>query len=327
MVQPTESQTGVSVIIPCYNAGQYLDEAVESVFFQNTDVPYEVIIVDDGSQDAFTLDKISYYEQRSSHFLSVIRHEENKGLAATRNTAIAASQYNIILPLDADDRLVKPDQVYGGKGYIDLGFAMFEADQDLDVVSPQAYMFGNINGLMRFPCFDEKRELYKNHIPAFSMVRKSVLEDVGGYNSTMRFAEDWDLWVAVANKRFKDGKEGGFSRLDQPVMEYRTHDDGSNLAASFKSVSSWPIRKMIERSPEIYEKHFSFVPDEVLPRYMQARKLAYLGKLCLKSIWSDNASTFMANKISSAKALISHSLMSNSTDEVGKTDKFFDPKL
>ncbi len=171
---------GVSVIIPCYNAGAFIDDAVHSVLKQEADTPYEIIIVDDGSSDALTLGRVDYFEDLGDDRVSVIRHDKNMGLSVTRNTAIAASVYPYILPLDADDRLVT-DKLSTSKGFIDLGAERLSGDPDLDVVSPQGYMFGNVSGKMRFPRLDEKRMLYKNHIPTFSMIRKSVVEDVGGY--------------------------------------------------------------------------------------------------------------------------------------------------
>ena len=93
----------VSVIIPCYNAGEWIDEAVDSVLSQ-TYKDYEIIIVNDGSSDPLTQEKLRSYESSS---IQVI-HQENKGPAAARNTGIRSARGEYILPLDADDMLV-PD--------------------------------------------------------------------------------------------------------------------------------------------------------------------------------------------------------------------------
>jgi len=90
----------VSVIIPCYNQGQYLTESIGSVLASDHQ-KIEIIVVDDGSTDPETcriLGGLDYPKTR------LIRRE-NGGLAAARNSGIAAAQGRYILPLDADDRI------------------------------------------------------------------------------------------------------------------------------------------------------------------------------------------------------------------------------
>ena len=78
--------TKVSVVIPCYNQGAYLDEAVNSVLKQ-TCGDVEIIIVNDGSTDGETRRLLSAYDRPRTQVI----HTENKGLAAARNTGIAAA--------------------------------------------------------------------------------------------------------------------------------------------------------------------------------------------------------------------------------------------
>ncbi len=124
----------------------------------------------------------------------------------------------------------------------------------------------------------------------------------------MQFGEDWDLWVAIANDRLKKGKVGGFDRIDEHLVEYRTHANGGNLASSFKAVSREPYEQMIKRSPEIFEHHFPQIHQSVLPTYLLGLKLRTLGQMSIKSLWSDNAHSFFHNKAASAKALLKKSV-------------------
>ena len=95
----------LSVIIPCYNCAQTLEEAVTSLYQQNLSFPFEVVIVDDCSTDnSPTL--ITQLEKQHPN-IKTFRHEENKGGGATRNTAVQNSTGEIIFCLDSDDLLPK----------------------------------------------------------------------------------------------------------------------------------------------------------------------------------------------------------------------------
>src|SRR3989344_7713115 len=90
----------ISVIVPCYNYGKYLEQAIESILAQ-TFLDYEIVVVDDGSTDQLTKDvlrTIKYFGVR------VIR-TGNRGLAAARNLAIKQANGEFIVPLDADDKI------------------------------------------------------------------------------------------------------------------------------------------------------------------------------------------------------------------------------
>ena len=90
----------VSVIIPCYNLGQYLDEAVESVLSQ-TYQDFEILIVDDGSTDPATQALLADYRRPKTR----VMRTTHGGLAAARNLAIANTAGAYLCALDADDRL------------------------------------------------------------------------------------------------------------------------------------------------------------------------------------------------------------------------------
>src|ERR1035437_6556084 len=90
----------VSVVMPCFNHGEFLAEAVASVTGIGRD-DVELIVVDDGSRDERTRREV---DKLVAQGIKVIR-QENKGLAAARNAGILASQGEYIFPLDADDRM------------------------------------------------------------------------------------------------------------------------------------------------------------------------------------------------------------------------------
>ncbi len=98
-------ETLVSVIIPVYNAEQYISDAVQSVFAQ-TLKEWELLIVDDGSTDR-TSDICAVYQKMNAGGVKVITHEKNLGVGAARNTGIRAAYGKYIVFLDADDILTE----------------------------------------------------------------------------------------------------------------------------------------------------------------------------------------------------------------------------
>src|SRR3972149_1699479 len=90
----------VSVIIPCYNLGPYLDEAVGSVLSQ-TYQDFEILVVDDGSTDPATRTLLADYRRPKTRVIQL----PHGGLAAARNAGVANAGGEYLCALDADDRL------------------------------------------------------------------------------------------------------------------------------------------------------------------------------------------------------------------------------
>jgi len=90
----------VSVIIPCYNQGEFLEECLTSVFASSYK-QVEVIVVNDGSTD----NTKSIIDELQNKFTFQVIHQENKGLAETRNLGIRVANGKYILPLDSDDKI------------------------------------------------------------------------------------------------------------------------------------------------------------------------------------------------------------------------------
>ena len=90
----------VSVIIPCYNQGAYIQEAIDSVKAQ-TYTDWEIIIVDDGSNHEGTLQELKYFKEIGI----IVIETPNKGVSAARNKGIEVANGEFILPLDADDKI------------------------------------------------------------------------------------------------------------------------------------------------------------------------------------------------------------------------------
>nr|WP_315217628.1 glycosyltransferase family A protein [uncultured Flavobacterium sp.] len=176
----------VSIIVPCYNQAQYLDEALQSVLDQTYE-HWECIIVNDGSPD-HTEEIANKWIAKDSRFLYL--YKVNGGLSSARNAGIAMAKGGFILPLDADDRI--------SNQYVVLALNAFERDNSLKVVYCKAEKFGNESGIWDLPLFSMKGIATQNMIFCSSMYRKSEWERVGGYDMNMiNGFEDWEFWIAL----------------------------------------------------------------------------------------------------------------------------------
>jgi glycosyltransferase involved in cell wall biosynthesis len=194
----------VSVIIPCFNHGEFLPEAVGSVNnIRRSDI--ELIVVDDGSTDERTRKEMDMLSGRGTR---VIR-QTNKGLAAARNAGVLASQGEYIFPLDADDHL--------RSGWIDRGIGILESDTHIGVVYGDAECFGIRTDRWCVGPFDPEKLLFSNFIHASALYRRAVWEQNGGYDGTMpvQGLEDWDFWVGAFERGWQ------FHYVPEVFFEYR----------------------------------------------------------------------------------------------------------
>ena len=175
----------VSVIIPCYNQGQYVDEAVESVLNQ-TYKDFEIIIVNDGSTEDFTKKLLHNYKKPKARVI----HSDNQGLASARNRGIEEAKGEYILPLDADDKI--------GKEYLEEAVKVLDENPDIGIVYCEAVHFGSQDGLLVLPKYSLETLLIGNIIFASAFFKKEHWEKAGGYNINMVYGwEDWDFWLSL----------------------------------------------------------------------------------------------------------------------------------
>lgn len=191
-----------AVVIPCFNDGELVPEALASV---REDEPVEVVVVDDGSTDARTLEILSGLEADG---VAVV-HRENGGLGAARMTGLEATKAPFVYPLDSDDRLERGALA-----------AMADALQRTPAAAfawGDYVLFGAGKGRYRSP----ERWLpwtltYVNPYPVCSMFRRATLVEAGGWQGWAY--EDWDLWLRLAGM----GRSG--IRVDRVVYRRRLHD-------------------------------------------------------------------------------------------------------
>jgi len=223
----------VSVVIPCYNQGIYLDEAVDSVLSQTYE-DFEIIIVNDGSTDDFTNSLLAGYRKPRTRALQT----RNQGLARARNSGIAEARGEFILPLDADDKI--------GPGYLEQGVALLERQPSVGIVYCRGELFGERTGEIAAPAFSRMGMLVSNLIFCSALFRKSDWERAGGYNPEMiHGCEDWDFWLSLL--------ELGLTaeRLPEVFFYYRVRESSMNQIMD-KNKRREMFWRIVANHPQLY---------------------------------------------------------------------------
>lgn len=195
----------VSVVIPLYNQGIYLEDAVKSIINQSH-TNWELTIVNDGSTDDSLHVARSLADKYSSYPIRVLSHQ-NKGKGFTRNRGIAESDGQYVCVLDADDMLAST--------YFQEAIQLLEANADTGWITPLTLQFGHIHQIFYHFDFDLKEMLTVCPSPISSVFRRSIWDEVRGFDETMTDREDWDFWIKAA--------EAGWTSLHtaSPQFMYR----------------------------------------------------------------------------------------------------------
>lgn len=175
----------VSVIMPCYNDGKYIKEAIESVKKQ-TYPEWELIIIDDGSDDEETVKIIESIEDDRITVL----HTEHLRPAGARNHGIKHAKGKYILPVDSDDKI--------DPTYMEKAVKKIEADEKLGVVYCEADLFGEKSGKWDLPAYSFDKMLLDNVVFVTALFYKTDWEKLGGFNTNMAAGmEDYDFWLGI----------------------------------------------------------------------------------------------------------------------------------
>jgi hypothetical protein len=200
----------VSIVIPTRNYADYVVQAIRSGLLQGYQ-PIEIVVVDDGSSDD-TPAVLREFEGA----IQVVRLE-GLGVSAARNAGLARARGEYVVCLDADDLLVS--------GGLAAQVARFERHPDIDAVFGEWYTYdvqaGTIGRNHSFLKDDDALpHLLRTNIvatPSAMMLRRTAVSALGGFDTSLSFAADWEMWLRLA-------KQGGrFARVTAPVATYRIH--------------------------------------------------------------------------------------------------------
>jgi len=214
----TTTPTGagrVSIVIPCYNDGLMLREALASVEQVRNANVLEVIIVDDGSFEVETSKVLS--KAREAGY-SVVA-QPNRGPGAARNTGIRLAKGEFILPLDSDNRLRDV--------YLNEGVSLLKENPTIGVAYADAEYFGEKSGRWDVPEFHLLSLIRMNFIDTCALYRKRLWEEVGGYDEQRicMGVEDWDFWLRLASHG------STFVHLPRIGFDYRVRSDSMIVKA------------------------------------------------------------------------------------------------
>lgn len=194
----------ISVIIPCYDDGPFLLEALASVRRQE---PCEVVVVDDGSTDSGT---VALLAQLAQDGVRVV-HQPNAGVSAARMAGVVATAAPYVFPLDADDQ-VAAGSLSMLADALDANPSAVAAWGDVEIIG-----IGPGRTRRRAPdTVDPWLLTYVNDLSASALLRREALLAAGGWQ-LVRAHEDWDLWMAIAER----GWTG--VRVDRVVEIHRRH--------------------------------------------------------------------------------------------------------
>ncbi len=198
----------VSIYITNYNYGEYLQEAVESVLAQSFQ-DFELIIIDDGSTDGSGA-IISNYKDVSK---IICICQENRGLVHSSNVALKLSRGKYIMRLDADDYLAPQA--------LEILVSELERDSKTALVFPDYYLTdreGSVLGQIHRHNFQKEVNLFDQPAHgACTLIRKSILQSVGGYDQSFSIQDGYDLWLNIMDKY-------PVKNVNLPLFYYRQHD-------------------------------------------------------------------------------------------------------
>lgn len=224
----------VSVVVPSYNQGNFLEEALNSVLAQ-TYTNWECIIINDGS--------IDNTEEIARKFLSKDKRfryikQSNQGVVAARNKAISVSVGEYILPLDGDDKIANT--------YIEKAVKILESNKQIKIVGCEVEKFGAQTGRLYLPTFSMKTMLAINCFVVTSLFRKEDFEQVGGFNNNMTLGlEDWDLWLSL----LENG--GDAKRIPETLFFYR-FKEGESRNNRKQNIDNEVKKRIVSNHPFLY---------------------------------------------------------------------------
>jgi glycosyltransferase involved in cell wall biosynthesis len=227
----------VSIIITCYNDGEFIEEAIKSVedsLYNNI----EIIIIDDNSSDLATQAKL---QSLLSKGYNVQRLSKNQGVGNARNHGIKLAKGKYILPLDADDRL-KP-------AYLSKAVEVFENRSNVGVVYCNVQRFGAKSSVRIAPEFKLAQLLAGNFIASCSLFRRELWEKSTGYDANMPNYEDWEFWISLA----KLGAE--FFHLNEVLFEYRAKASSKISKCLDPSHRAKVVSYAVNKHIDLYQNH------------------------------------------------------------------------
>lgn len=227
----------ISVLMPCFNHGAFVGEAIDSVLAQ-TFQDFEIIVIDDGSTDTLTKDVLSRLTTPRTTVLTTV----NRGLPAARNHAAEHASGTLFCALDADDKLAP--------AWFEKAVKVLDDRPDLAFVSHWLETFGDEHWTWKPERCDLPALLARNTVNGAAVVRREAFEAVGGYDVSMREGcEDWDFWLRLAERGFPG------AIIPEVLFYYRRRSDSMSRAMLDARRYRRPLDTLIAKHEQSYRSH------------------------------------------------------------------------
>jgi glycosyltransferase involved in cell wall biosynthesis len=244
----------VSVIIPYYNTGAYLPEALASLKGLKDHPVYtsEIIIINDGSTDPASVALLDEIKNDGYIIINI----EHKGLSAARNAGLAACTGDYILLLDSDNKLRDI--------FINLSIPLLKIG-GADIIYGKAHFFGaSKKPTFKQDVFHLPTMVARNYIDACCIIKRKVWETLGDFDENLNVLEDWEYWIRAGKAGFK------FQFVDKYFYDYRVH--AKSLTSGITDKSYYEARKYIyTKHPETVIDSFFYVSEQ-FHAYQQDKK-------------------------------------------------------
>jgi glycosyltransferase involved in cell wall biosynthesis len=244
------THAGISVVVPHRNLAEYLIECITSIHAQELAVPYEVVVVDDAS-DIPGVPAALHHVGRDPR-VRVVAHPSVMGVQRARETGVRSATLDLVLPLDADDALVAPEQ--GSGGFPQAAYDILTRRPECAFVHTGSRMFGAVQGttISSYPLV-EHLVARKHHVPTSIMYRRTDALAGARYDPTILKWQDWSFGVELLATRQARGLGTAIAFVPGNLHRYRIHDDPGRT--SIRSEDELEMVKLtVRRQPAFFRR-------------------------------------------------------------------------
>src|ERR1700744_360093 len=273
----------ITVLMPAYNAGKYIAEAIASVLGQ-TFGDFELLIVNDGSTDD-TVAIIKSFDDKRIQLVS----QSNQGVAAALNTGLRHAKADLIARFDADD-ICMPHRLQRQYEFLKTHPEYILVGSDAD------YIIENNDFLFHFKCLEhshqeimERLYFYCPFVHPAVMYRKDVVLNVGGYPNAAHNFEDYMLWVAIAGK-------GKFHNLNEPLIKYRLNPHSVTIDERWRGRRFRELKRKAVINGVITDEEGNELLEIIRRQDIKRIKEGAYHALCGKKFLADNYQPCKARK-------------------------------
>lgn len=255
----------VSVVIPTYNREATIEMSINSILNQ-TYKNIEIIVVDDNSKDNTCL--IVEKLKEKYDFIKYIKHENNKGGSAARNTGARFASGEFLAFLDSDDEWIDTK--------LEKCMNVFENNGDISMVYSDMILYNVKTGKEKINVSEEWEDKYKgilckNIIGSTSLIviKKNAFDKVKGFKEGLPSCQDWDFYINVA-KEFK------IKKVNEPLLKYYIHSDSisGNLQRAIEGHKYIlnKVNKLLDEKSEYHNERKKIISEQYINIAMIYRK-------------------------------------------------------